>query len=229
MTPYAGTYEHFVAQRIERRLVQQRQFDKQSKTIAAQEDYIRRNLAGQNTKQAKGRRKLLARTPRLSPPPGEEDVMALRLEVAHRGGDQVVVADRASLAVPVAGSTERRTLIRDFTARLTRGEVVGFVGPNGAVLDALQELARLAVMTETGERSRLMLDVAGFRDKRRTELVGLASDAVAEVKSSQERVPLAPMNPFERKIVHDAVAAAGLTSASEGEEPKRHVVVLPVG
>ncbi|GJG86202.1 ABC transporter [Gemmatimonadetes bacterium T265] len=136
MTPYAGTYEHFVAQRTERRLVQQRQFDKQSRTIAAQEDYIRRNLAGQNTKQAKGRRKLLARTPRLSPPPGEEDVMALRLESAHRGGDQVVVADRATLAVPVAGalegSAERRTLIRDFSTRLKRGEVVGFVGPNGA-------------------------------------------------------------------------------------------------
>ncbi len=103
------------------------------------------------------------------------------------------------------------------------------VGPQGAVLDALQELARLAVMTETGERSRLMLDVAGFREKRRSELIVLATDAIEEVKSSQEKVPLAPMNPFERKIVHDTVAAAGLTSASEGEEPKRHVVVLPVG
>jgi ATP-binding cassette subfamily F protein 3 len=131
MTPYAGTYEHFVAQRTERRLVQQRQFDKQSKTIAAQEDYIRRNLAGQNTKQAKGRRKLLARTPRLSPPPGEEDVMALRLEVAHRGGDQVLVADKATLAVRNPDKSER-VLVREFTARLKRGEVVGFVGPNGA-------------------------------------------------------------------------------------------------
>jgi ATP-binding cassette subfamily F protein 3 len=131
MTPYAGSYEHFVAQRTERRLVQQRQFDKQGKVIAAQEDYIRRNLAGQNTKQAKGRRKLLARTPRLSPPPGEEDVMSLRLEVAQRGGDQVLVADRATLAVRNPDKTER-VLIRDFTARLTRGEVVGFVGPNGA-------------------------------------------------------------------------------------------------
>jgi len=102
------------------------------------------------------------------------------------------------------------------------------VGPNGEVLDALQELTRLAVMTETGDRSRLMLDVAGYRDRRRKELVALATDAVAEVKSTSDRVPLAPMNPFERKIVHDAVAAAGLTSESEGEEPRRHVVVLPV-
>ena len=101
------------------------------------------------------------------------------------------------------------------------------VGSNGEVLDALQELTRLAVMTETGDRSRLMLDVAGYRDRRRQELATLAADAIAEARSSQERVPLQPMNPFERKIVHDAVAAAGLTSESEGEEPRRHVVVLP--
>jgi spoIIIJ-associated protein len=102
------------------------------------------------------------------------------------------------------------------------------VGPSGEVLDALQELTRLAVMTETGDRSRLMLDVAGYRDRRRQELVALATEAIAEVKSAGEKIALAPMNPFERKIVHDAVAAAGLTSESEGEEPKRHVVVLPV-
>ncbi len=102
------------------------------------------------------------------------------------------------------------------------------VGGQGQVLDALQELTRLAVMTETGERSRLMLDVAGYRDRRRKELVILAADAVQEAKDSQDRVPLAPMNPFERKIVHDAVAAAGLTSESEGEEPRRHVVIVPV-
>ena len=101
------------------------------------------------------------------------------------------------------------------------------VGADGEVLDALQELTRLAVMTETGERSRLMLDVAGYREQRRKELMALAADAVGTVKESQEPVPLAPMNPFERKVVHDAVAAAGLTSESEGEEPDRHVIVLP--
>ncbi len=101
------------------------------------------------------------------------------------------------------------------------------VGPHGEVLDALQELTRLAVMTETGERSRLMLDVAGYRDRRRKELVALTTDAVQEVRNTNDRVPLAPMNPFERKIVHDTVAAAGLTSESEGEEPRRHVVIIP--
>ena len=108
---------------------------------------------------------------------------------------------------------------------VTDGDIL--VGPNGEVLEALQELARLAVMTETGHRSRLMLDVAGHRDKRRKELEVLAKDAIAEVVDTGEPVRLAPMNPFERKIVHDVVAAAGLVSESEGEEPRRRVVVLP--
>ena len=103
------------------------------------------------------------------------------------------------------------------------------VGRDGQVLDALQELARLAVLAETGQRSRLMLDVAGFREKRRTELLALAADAVEVVRDGAEPVHLKAMNPFERKIIHDAVAAAGLTSESEGEEPRRHVVVLPAG
>ncbi|MGL5405936.1 MAG: protein jag [Propionibacteriaceae bacterium] len=101
------------------------------------------------------------------------------------------------------------------------------VGRNGEVLEALQELARLAVMTETGKRSRLMLDIGGHREKRRKELQDLAQDAVTEVKESGESIRLAPMNPFERKIVHDVVAAAGLTSESEGVEPQRRVVVIP--
>ena len=103
------------------------------------------------------------------------------------------------------------------------------VGKDGEVLDALQELARLAVMTETGHRSRLMLDVAGYRDRQRATLQDLATDAIAEVRESGESVRLAPMNPYQRKIVHDAVAAAGLASESEGEEPRRRVVVLPKG
>lgn len=101
------------------------------------------------------------------------------------------------------------------------------VGRNGEVLEALQELARLAVMTETGHRSRLMLDVAGHREKRRSILQDLAADAISEVQESGEPVRLSPMNPFERKIVHDAIAAAGLMSESEGEEPNRRVVVMP--
>ncbi len=99
------------------------------------------------------------------------------------------------------------------------------VGRDGKVLEALQELARLAVMTETGHRSRLMLDVAGYRDVRRKELLILATEAIASVKETGEPEHLAPMTPFERKIIHDAVAAAGLSSESEGTEPKRHVVI----
>ena len=101
------------------------------------------------------------------------------------------------------------------------------VGNNGEVLEALQELARLAVMTETDHRSRLMLDIAGHRDRRRAELTVLAKDAIADVKQTGEAARLAPMNPFERKIIHDIVAEAGLVSESEGVEPKRRVIILP--
>ena len=99
------------------------------------------------------------------------------------------------------------------------------VGHDGEVLDALQELTRLAVWSETGKRSRMMLDIAGFREKRRSELQGLATEAIIDVQTSGEPARLAPMNPFERKIVHDVVAAAGLHSESEGEEPNRRVVI----
>ncbi|WP_426247528.1 protein jag [Nocardioides sp. LHG3406-4] len=101
------------------------------------------------------------------------------------------------------------------------------IGRNGEVLDALQELTRLAVYRETGERSRLMLDVSGHRAARREALVIQAEKVIAEVKASGERAELEPMTSFERKVVHDAVAAAGLTSESEGVEPRRYVVVLP--
>jgi spoIIIJ-associated protein len=101
------------------------------------------------------------------------------------------------------------------------------VGENGRVLDALQELTRLAVYRETGERSRLMLDVSGHRATRRRELEELATNIVAQVRESGERAALRPMSPFERKVVHDVVAAAGLSSESEGVEPRRYVVVLP--
>jgi spoIIIJ-associated protein len=102
------------------------------------------------------------------------------------------------------------------------------VGPNGATLDALQELTRLAVQQQTGLRSRLMLDVGGYRARRRTALAGIARDAAAEVRSGGTPVRLDAMNPFERKVVHDTIAAIdGVHSESEGEEPDRRVVVLP--
>ena len=109
------------------------------------------------------------------------------------------------------------------------GELTQLVGDSGDVLEALQELTRLAVLRQTGERSRLMLDVAGFRARRRGELEDLAKQVVDEVKSTRESVKLEPMSPFERKVVHDAVAGAGLRSESEGDEPRRCVVVLPAG
>jgi spoIIIJ-associated protein len=101
------------------------------------------------------------------------------------------------------------------------------VGPRGEVLEALQELTRLAVHRQTGARTRIMIDVGGYRMRRRSELAETGRDAADEVRRTGEPKKLWPMNPFERKIVHDAVAAAGLRSESEGEEPDRRVVVLP--
>jgi len=107
------------------------------------------------------------------------------------------------------------------------GRLDHLVGPAGEVLEALQELTRLAVLTETGHRSRLMLDIGGYRAGRRAALTELGTQAAERARTTGEPVRLDPMTPFERKIVHDAVAAAGLTSESEGEEPARRVVVLP--
>jgi spoIIIJ-associated protein len=105
------------------------------------------------------------------------------------------------------------------------GDLQHLVGERGEVLDALQELTRLAAARDTGERSRLMLDIAGARAARRVALVELATAAMAEAKRTAGPVALEPMNPFERKVVHDAVAEAGMVSESEGEEPRRRVVI----
>jgi ATP-binding cassette subfamily F protein 3 len=142
---YTGDYEAFLRQRSERRLAQQRAFAKQARVIAAEEDYIRRNIAGQNSAQAKGRRRRLSRTSRLSPPTGEDGAMALRLAADERGGDQVLVASGLGLEV------DGRTLLDGFTARVSRGEVVGLIGPNGAGKSTLLRTVMGERAPETGE------------------------------------------------------------------------------
>ena len=138
------------------------------------------------------------------------DYLEELLDIADLDGDldMDVEGDRASVSIVGADLNQ-------------------LVGRNGEVLEALQELSRLAVYRETGQRSRLMLDIGGHRATKRTRLEKLAAETVARVQESSEPVSLDPMTPFERKVVHDAVAAAGLTSESEGEEPRRYVVVLP--
>ena len=138
------------------------------------------------------------------------DYLEELLEIADLDGDldMDVEGDRATVSIVGANLPQ-------------------LVGDKGEVLEALQELTRLAVYRETGERSRLMLDVSGHRAARRTDLEEQAAGVVARVKESGELVSLEPMSPFERKVVHDAVAAAGLKSESDGVEPRRFVVVLP--
>jgi spoIIIJ-associated protein len=110
---------------------------------------------------------------------------------------------------------------------LVGGDLDQLVGAEGQVLEALQELTRLAVLRETGERSRLMLDIAGFRAARRAALAERGRAIVEQVKASGEPISLEPMSAFERKVVHDAVAEGGLRSESDGEDPSRFVVVYP--
>jgi spoIIIJ-associated protein len=138
------------------------------------------------------------------------DYLEELLDIADLDGDLDIDVDGDRAAVSIVGA-----------------DLQQLVGSDGAVLDALQELTRLAVFRETGHRSRLMLDVSGFRADLRAKLVIRAGEAVQQVKDSGESVSLEPMSPFERKVVHDAVAAAGLVSESSGTEPGRFVVVLP--
>lgn len=138
------------------------------------------------------------------------DYLEELLDIADLDGDLDMDVEGDRAAVSIVGA-----------------DLAQLVGQHGEVLDALQELTRLAVYRETGERSRLMLDVSGFRADRRATLVALAEKTVAEVRESGAPVSLRPMSPFERKVVHDAVTASGLTSESEGTEPRRYVVVLP--
>jgi spoIIIJ-associated protein len=143
------------------------------------------------------------------------DYLEELLDIVDVDGDIDIDVEngRASLAI-VAEDGNDRSLRR-------------LVGANGEVLEALQELTRLAVQASTGERSRLMLDVAGHRAHRRKVLTDRAAQACQEVKSSGKALSLEPMSAFERKIVHDVVADAGLESESEGVDPNRHVVILP--
>jgi spoIIIJ-associated protein len=138
------------------------------------------------------------------------DYLEELLDIADLDGDLDMDVEGDRAAVSVVGA-----------------DLSQLVGRDGEVLDALQELTRLAVYRETGERSRLMLDVSGFRADKRTALEKVAEETIAKVRESGAPVALDPMSPFERKVVHDVVAQAGLTSSSEGVEPRRYVVVQP--
>ena len=136
------------------------------------------------------------------------DYLEELLDIADLGGDIDIDVDHGRASIAIVASEEG-----------DEHELADLVGRDGEVLEAVQELTRLAVQARTGSRSRLMLDINGYRAARREELTKIAAEAVARVHASGETVSLAPMNPFERKVCHDVVAAAGLVSESEGAEP----------
>ncbi len=207
---YTGDYGSFIAQREERRLTQMRQFEKQDKKISSEMDYIARNLAGQNTKQAKGRRKLLARMPRLSLPPGSDAVMALRLTSGNRSGDRVLEAVHATIAV------ESRELIRDVSLVLERGDVVALLGANGA------------------GKSTLIKTLLGEREPTKGEVKIGPSTSVAYYRQDLAHLPLeaniydviANMRPlWERRQVQGHLGRFGFS----GDEVQRTVGTLSGG
>lgn len=208
--PYVATYEAFVEQRQQRRHAQQHAFNKQRRQIEDREDYIRRNIAGQNSKQAKGRRKLLARLPRLSPPPGSEGVMSLNLESQSRGGEQVVVAK--DVTISIGG----RTLIDNFTGALRRGERLGLLGPNGA------------------GKSTLLRTLIGERDPDAGELRLGGSIVAAYYRQDLSQVPvdrslydiIAALRPgWERRQVQGHLGRFGFS----GDEVQRNALNLSGG
>jgi spoIIIJ-associated protein len=140
------------------------------------------------------------------------DYLERLLDIVDYDGDIDLDVENGRAMVAIVGGKELKPLI----------------GPRGVTLDALQELTRLAVQQQTGVRSRLMLDIGGYRAGRRAELTELARRTADEVANEQTARSLVPMNAFERKVVHDAIAAIkGVSSESEGEEPQRRVVVSP--
>ena len=154
------------------------------------------------------------------------DYLEELLDIADLDGDIEIDVENGRASVEIVAD-DPESLDRLVGEDGDERELATLVGRDGEVLEALQELTRLAVQTETGERSRLMLDIAGFRAERKEELQDITREAIARVRATGEAVKLDAMNPFERKVCHDVVADEGLTSESEGAEPHRRVVILP--
>ena len=209
-TPWVGGWARFVTQRAEARLTQERAYEQQRKVIAKEEDFIRRNIAGQKTAQARSRRKRLERLPRLSPPPDAEGVMALSLEPARRGGDQVLVAEGVTLSVG------GRTLLDGFSAVLHRGDVVGLVGANGAGKSTLLEAVAGERAVDGGSlRLGASIEVAYYRqDMAQVPMGKTLFDTINDLRPS-----------WDRGQVHAHLGRFGFS----GEEAQRRADTLSGG
>jgi spoIIIJ-associated protein len=129
-------------------------------------------------------------------------------------------------------NVEVRTVDDETVEVVVTGQDLGLlIGPKGQTLAAVQELARTVVQRQSEERTgRILVDVAGYRQRRKEALERFTRQVAAEVVASGVRKVLEPMAPPDRKIVHDvANEIDGVRTTSEGEEPRRRVVILPEG
>ncbi len=138
------------------------------------------------------------------------DYLEAHLDIADLDGDIDIDVENGRASLAIVG-----------------GKLNHLVGKEGEVLDSIQELTRLAVQTATGDRSRLMLDIDNFRANRRKELTALGKEKAEEATTTGNSIKLEPMNAFERKIIHDTIQDPGLSSESDGEDPRRYVVIYP--
>lgn len=209
-TPYAGGYQAFVALRAERRLAQQRAYEQQRRVVERERDYIARNIAGQNTRQAKGRRKRLDRLPRLSEPVADEDSMAVRFDVGARGGVVVASASRVSVSVP------ERLLIENFTSTVRRGDVLGFLGANGAGKSTLLRALFGEHPLDAGELRTGPSISAGYyrQDLSQVPLDKTLYEAIADLRPN-----------WERRLVQGHLGRFGFS----GEEVQRRAATLSGG
>jgi spoIIIJ-associated protein len=136
---------------------------------------------------------------------------------------------RMGLTADVEPTFEDGTMYVDVLGEGPDDEDMGLlIGRHGQTLEALQELTRVAVGQRTGLRARIVVDVEDYKRRQRSRLEAKAREVAKRVSRSGREEELEPMSPFDRKLVHDAVATiGGVTSASRGEEPDRRVVIRP--
>jgi spoIIIJ-associated protein len=158
----------------------------------------------------------------------EEDIGGVALEEQAEVAEEFLLGllDRMDVDAEVDHNVVDGVMYVDILAGQDAEGMGLLIGRHGQTLDALQEVVRCAVQRRTESRCRVMVDVEDYRKRRRSQLIQRAKSVAARVGRTGRPERMDAMNPYERKIVHDAAAeVGGVETASEGEEPDRRVVI----